>query len=84
MEVGLSGSGKCRCKVSKYYMVEKCVKSFERRPRNPSIFNIIRWVAGTKDSLTKRLMCQVLFFFFHNFLQNVLHIFYLKNINEEF
>ena len=38
---------------------------------NPTIFNIIRWVAGTNDSLTKRLMFQVLFFF-HNFLQNSL------------
>ena len=39
--------------------------------RNPTIFNIIYWVAGTKDSSTKRLMFQVLFFF-HNFLQNSL------------
>ena len=35
MEVGLSGSGKCRCKVSKYYTVEKCVKSFEREGLMP-------------------------------------------------
>ena len=36
-----------------------------------TIFNIIRWVAGTNDSSTKCLMFQVLFFF-HNFLQNSL------------
>ena len=30
---------------------------------NATIFNIIRWVGCTKDSLTKRLMFQVLFFF---------------------
>ena len=35
MEAGLSGSGKCRCKVSKYYTVEKCVKSFEREGLMP-------------------------------------------------
>ena len=40
---------------------------------NPTIFNIIRWVAGTNDSSTKRLMFQVLLFF-HNFLQNSLQI----------
>ena len=31
--------------------------------RNPTIFNKIRWVAGTNDSSTKCLMFQVLFFF---------------------
>ena len=30
---------------------------------NQSIFNIIRWIDGPNDSLTKRLMFQVLFFF---------------------
>ena len=33
------------------------------KSRNRTIFNIIRWVAGTNDSSTKRLMFQVLFFF---------------------
>ena len=37
--------------------------------KNPTIFNIIRWVAETNDSSTKRLMFQVLLFF-HNFFQN--------------
>jgi hypothetical protein len=36
---------------------------------NPTIFNIIRWVAGTIVSSSKHLMFQVLFFF-QNFLQN--------------
>ena len=31
---------------------------------NQSFFNIIRWVDGPNDSATKRLMLQVLFFFF--------------------
>ena len=69
MEVGLSSTGKCRCKVSKYYTVEKCVKSFERRPRNPSIFNIIRWVAGSLGRTTHGPIvidvgtsCQLLFY----------------------
>ena len=34
--------------------------------KNPTIFNIIRWVAGTNDSSIKRLMFQI-FIFFHNF-----------------
>ena len=43
-----------------------------RQPfKNPAIYNIICWFAGTNDSSTKRLMFQVLFFF-HNFLQNSL------------
>ena len=52
-----------------------------------------RWVAGTNDSLTKRLMFQVLFFF-PDFLQNSLQksfqfifLFFLlnyKNKNKEF
>ena len=32
--------------------------------RNPTIFNIIRWVAGTNDSSTKHLMFQVYIIFF--------------------
>ena len=31
--------------------------------RNPTIYNIIHWFAGTNDSSTKCLMLQVLFFF---------------------
>ena len=49
---------------------ELCIEFM--RGKNPTIFNIIRWVNGTNDSLTKRLMFQVLYFFFHNFLQNSL------------
>jgi hypothetical protein len=30
--------------------------------RNPTIYNIIRWFAGTNESSTKRLMFQALFF----------------------
>ena len=36
------------------------------RYKNPTIFNIIRWVTGTNDTSTNRLMFQA--FFFHNFL----------------
>ena len=32
--------------------------------KNPTIYNIIRWFAGTNSLLTKHLMFQVLFFFF--------------------
>ena len=31
--------------------------------KNPTFFNMIRWLAGTNDSLTKHLMFQALFFF---------------------
>ena len=31
--------------------------------RNPTIYNIIRWFAGTNDLSTKSLMFQALFFF---------------------
>ena len=43
-----------------------------RQTWNPTIFNIIHWVAWTNDSSTKCLIFQVLFFFFHNFLQSSL------------
>ena len=39
-------------------------------PRNPTIFNIIRWFGGSQGRMTN-LMFQVLFVF-HNFLQNSL------------
>ena len=38
---------------------------------NQTIYNRIRWFAGTNDSSTKPLMFQVLLFF-HNFFQNSL------------
>ena len=49
------------------------VKSGQRLHKSDN-FNIIRWVAGTNDSSTKRLMFQV-FFFFHNFLQKPFYCF---------
>ena len=41
--------------------------------KNPSIFNIIRWVAGSMRQTTHRpsVWCSK-YFFFHNFLQNYL------------
>ena len=48
--------------------------------KNPTIFNIILWVAGTNDSLTKRLMFQVLFFFswfLAKYFAKILSIFFL-------
>ena len=36
---------------------------------------LVRWVGGTNDSSTKRLMFQVLFFF-HNFWQNSLFVYF--------
>ena len=51
-----------------YKITDKCPRKV---PKNPTIYNVIRWFAETNDSSTKRLMFQVLFFF-HNFLQNSL------------
>ena len=39
--------------------------------KNPTIYNIIRWLSGSLGQTTKRLMFQVLFSF-HNFLKNSL------------
>ena len=39
------------------------IKQLLNTTLNPTIFNIIRWVAGTIVSLTKRMICEVLFFF---------------------
>ena len=50
---------------------------------NSTIFNIIRWVAGTKDSSTKRLIFQALFFFIISYRLRALKILYFnyKKIN---
>jgi hypothetical protein len=45
--------------------------SLEQKSDNLQYNMLVRWVAGTNDSSTKRLMFQVLFFF-QNFLQNSL------------
>ena len=55
--------------IGNSYILSTCAVSFQYI--NPTIFNIIRWVAGTNDSSTKSLMFQVLFFFY-NFLQKSL------------
>ena len=50
---------------------------------NPTIFNIIRWFAGTNDSSTKGLMFQVLFFFIISFkilCKNPLNLFFKFSI----
>ena len=58
--------------------------------KNPTIFNIIRWVAWMDDSWTKILMFQVLSLVFHIFLQNSLQklfqfifLFFYKKRNKE-
>ena len=56
------------CPLSSYIYV--WVWSPTYWPINPTIFNIIRWFAGTYDSSTKCLMFQS--FSFHNFLQDSL------------
>ena len=42
---------------------EKEQQSFTTEYWNPTIYNIIRWFAGTNDSMNKCLMFQSLFFF---------------------
>ena len=45
---------------------------------NPTIFNIIRWVNGTNDSSTKRLMFRALFFFINSYKLRALKTLYFK------
>ena len=46
---------------------------------NPTIYNIIRWFAGTNDSSTKRLMFQVLLFswFLAKFFAKMVSMYFL-------
>ena len=53
--------------------------------RNPTMFNIIRWVAGKNDSSTKRLMFQELFlsYFLAKNFANIISISHLFIILQE-
>ena len=58
---------KKKCYTTKFNLAKPhSIKAF-LETLNPTIFNIICWVAGTNTSLTKHLMFQVLFFY--NFLK---------------
>ena len=49
------------------------LESSYKKSDNLQYNKLVRWVPGTNDSSTQRLMFQVFFFFFHDFLQNSLH-----------
>ena len=57
------------CKFCKYYLVD-CFHSYLH-------FNIIQWVTGPNDSLTKHLILQVLFFFITSYRFRTLLTLYL-------